>query len=66
MTAEIINLAAVRKRRQRDEKRAKAAGNRVKFGRTKAAKKKQERERATLDRTLDGKQLNHGDDGSKT
>ena len=48
MAAEIINLSAVRKKRQRAEKQAKAAENRTKFGRTKKQKKKQERERASL------------------
>ena len=64
MSAEIINLSAVRKRRQRDEKRAKASENRTKFGRTKKQKKKQDRDRASLECSLDGKRLEREDDGS--
>ena len=64
MAADIINLSAVRKRRQRDEARKQAAENRVKFGRTKKQKTKQARERASLERSLDGKRLEKGDEDS--
>lgn len=64
MAADIINLSAVRKRRQRDEARKQAAENRVKFGSTKKQKTKQARERASLERSLDGKRLEKGDEDS--
>ena len=38
MTADIVNLRTTRKRRARDEREAKAAENRAKFGQSKTEK----------------------------
>lgn len=38
MTADIVNLRTARKRRTRDEREAKAAENRAKFGQSKTEK----------------------------
>ena len=38
MTADIVNLRTARKRRARDEREAKAAENRAKFGQSKVEK----------------------------
>lgn len=51
--ADIINLNQARKQRARAEKSAKAEENRVRFGRTKAAKAADGAERTKIDRVLD-------------
>ena len=38
MTAEVVNLRSVRKRKKRAEKASEAAANRIAFGRTKSEK----------------------------
>lgn len=55
--AEIVNLRQARKARKRAEKAADAAENRVRFGRTKAEAKAQERDRQAKQAELDGKKL---------
>tara|TARA_A100001391_G_scaffold114041_4_gene76860 strand:+ start:22878 stop:23060 length:183 start_codon:yes stop_codon:yes gene_type:complete len=59
--AEVINLRAVRKAKQRADKTREAEANRAKFGQTKAEKaaRKQESERAS--RTLDGARIEKDD-----
>ena len=55
--AEIINLREARKARKRAGKDAKAEQNRVRFGRTKAETKVQERDRVVKKSEIDGKKL---------
>ena len=55
--SKIVNLNHARKSRARSEKRAKADGNAVAFGRTKAEKTKMTTQNAKADRDLDGKVL---------
>ncbi len=55
--AEIVNLRRARKGKARAEKEARAAGNRVRFGRTKAEKRQSEAERTHTGKSLDGKKL---------
>lgn len=55
--SEIVNLRQAKKRRARAEKEAKAAANRVEFGRTKAERRKSGAERAKAEREHDGKKL---------
>jgi hypothetical protein len=55
--SEIVNLRQAKKRRARAEKDAKAAANRVAFGRTKAERQKTSAERVKDKRDLDGKKL---------
>ena len=50
-----VNLNKVRKARARAEDKARADGNAVKFGRTKAEKAKDKAEVARAARDLDGK-----------
>jgi hypothetical protein len=54
MSAEIINLKQFRKQRARDEKDARAAENRVRFGRTKTEREKEERLQSLAGEVLDG------------
>lgn len=49
MTAEIANLNKARKARAKADDKVRAAGNRVKFGRTKAEREQAERQ-SELDR----------------
>jgi hypothetical protein len=55
--AEIVNLRRVRKDKARAEKGDRAADNRTRFGRTKAAKREAEVERTRSETALDGKKL---------
>ncbi len=55
--ADIVNLNKFAKAKRRAEKAEKAAGNRARFGRTKAEKKKQDAEAEKRRRELDGKAL---------
>ncbi|MGJ3258846.1 MAG: DUF4169 family protein [Rhodospirillales bacterium] len=57
MSADIINLNQYRKAKQKDEKRDSAAKNRVKHGRTKAAKLADAKDREQSERLLAGKKL---------
>ena len=53
MTAEIINLRRARKAKARADRATKAEENRVRFGRTKAERKKTEAETLSSRRRLD-------------
>ena len=55
--AEIINLRQARKRRERADKEAEAAENRVRHGRTKADSERQAKDRNKSKKALDGKKL---------
>ena len=55
--AEIVNLRRARKGKARAEKDARAADNRVRFGRTKAEKRESEIESRRVERKLDGKKI---------
>ena len=57
MTAEIVNLNKVRKTHKRELKERQAEINRVKFGLTKAEKRKTKFEIRQQDKELSGKQL---------
>jgi hypothetical protein len=52
--AEIINLRQARKRKARADKDAKAAENRIAFGRTKVERRSSEAERTLAERRLEG------------
>ncbi len=67
MTAEIVNLKAYRKAKQKSEKSLKSAENRVRFGRDKAEQRRREYERARLEAQHDANRLDADagvDDGS--
>ena len=53
--ADVVNLNQFRKSKTRVDKAKKADDNRIKFGRTKAEKVKDEAEREKHKRELDGK-----------
>ncbi len=53
----IINLNKHRKQRQRSQDEQRAAENRVRFGRTKALRIGERREREQAKRDIDGKRL---------
>ncbi len=55
--AEIVNLRRARKGKARAEKETRAAGNRVRFGRTKAEKRESEIESRRAEQKLDGKKI---------
>lgn len=55
--AEIVNLRRARKTRSKAEAEARAAENRIAFGRTKAEKKQSEAEKALQATRLDGHRL---------
>jgi|HigsolmetaAR202D_1030399.scaffolds.fasta_scaffold165049_1 hypothetical protein len=55
--AEIVNLRLARRRRAREEAAAAARENRVRFGRTKAAKAMDAAERTRHDGAVDGARL---------
>ncbi len=55
--AEIVNLRRARKGKARAEKDARAADNRVRFGRTKAEKSESEIESRRVEQKLDGKKI---------
>ena len=52
--ADIVSLSKARKSKARAEKDATAAENRVKFGRTKAEKAKEQVERSITEKIIDG------------
>lgn len=54
MTAEIVNLKTVRKRRARADKDKRAEENRRRFGASKAERSEAKTTRNQLDSTLDG------------
>ncbi len=55
--AEIVNLRRARKGKVRAEKDARAADNRVRFGRTKIEKRESEAESRRVEKKLDGKKI---------
>ncbi len=55
--AEIVNLRQARKAKKRAEKSAKAAENRVRFGRTKTQSREEARDRMAKKTEIDGKKL---------
>ncbi len=55
--AEIVNMRRARKGKARAEKDARAAGNRTRFGRTKAEKRESEAESRRVEKKLDGKKI---------
>ena len=55
--SEIVNLRQARKKRARAEKEAKAADNRVAFGRTKAERQLSEKERELAGRRIEAHRL---------
>lgn len=55
--AELINLKAARKRREREAAAREAAGNRARFGRTKGQKARDEAEARAGAEKLDGLRL---------
>ena len=57
MMADVVNLRQARKRRDRTEKAQAAQENRVRFGRTKAAKANDKATRERQQRTVDGAKL---------
>ena len=57
MAAEIVNLNTYRKQLNRDLKERQAQINRVKFGQSKAEKRRQEYEKQRNDLDLSGKHL---------
>ena len=65
MTGDVVNLRTFRKQKQREEKEAKAAENRSKFGRTKAEKLRDQTDKDNRARHVDGHlidRLDAGDD----
>jgi hypothetical protein len=52
--AEIVSLSKARKGKQRADKEAKAAENRVKFGRTKAEKAADKARTSLAEKSIDG------------
>ena len=63
MTGEVVNLRTFRKKKQREEREAKAAENRSKFGRTKAQKLRDEADKDNQARHVDGHLIDHSDIG---
>jgi len=61
MAADIVNLRSVRKEKARAERKAEAAENRAKFGRTKAEKKAEAGEAERRARQLEGHRREPGD-----
>ncbi|MGB0696541.1 MAG: DUF4169 family protein [Rhodospirillaceae bacterium] len=64
MAAEIVNLNKIRKAKARLDKKAQAAENRTRFGRSKAEKQREKAEQETVTRLLDGAKRDSGDDGN--
>ncbi|GBD50067.1 DUF4169 family protein [Methylopila sp. Yamaguchi] len=63
--AEIVNLRQARKRREREDRSAQAAENRVRFGRRKDEKVAEEVRRAQAERLLDGHRRDNGGDAEQ-
>ena len=55
--AEIINLNRARKAKKRVDDKVRAEANRAGFGRTKAEKLAADKDRARIERTVDGAKL---------
>ena len=56
---DVVNLNRFKKQKAREERRAEADANRVKFGRTKAEKKQAEKEKELADKLLEGHKLDN-------
>jgi len=54
---DVVNLNKLRKAKARVEAKVQAEANRAKFGRTKAERKRDDKERAILTRTVEGAKL---------
>lgn len=54
---DVVNLNKLRKAKARVEAKVQAEANRARFGRTKAERKRDEKERAILMRTVEGAKL---------
>ncbi|MGC6328946.1 DUF4169 family protein [Rhizorhabdus sp. FW153] len=54
---DVVNLNKLRKAKARVEAKVQAEANRAKFGRTKAERKRDEKERAILMRKVEGAKL---------
>jgi len=63
--AEIVNLRQARKRREREDRSAQAAENRVRFGRRKDEQVAEEVRRAQAERLLDGHRRENGGDAEQ-
>ncbi|WP_020185442.1 DUF4169 family protein [Methylopila sp. 73B] len=63
--AEIVNLRQARKRREREDRSAQAAENRVRFGRRKDEQVAEEARRAQAERLLDGHRRDNGGDAEQ-
>ncbi len=61
--AEIVNLGKARKQRAKREAEAQAAGNRARFGETRAARELREAREAQRKRLLDGATVERSDGG---
>ena len=59
--ADLINLRQKRKDKKREEKEKQASGNRALFGETKLSKLKREKEKAQIDKSLEGARRNKPD-----
>jgi Domain of unknown function (DUF4169) len=59
--SEIVNLRRMRKQKARERQQAVAAENRAVFGRSKAAKRLVESERALAEASLDARRLTRPD-----
>lgn len=59
--SDVVNLNRFRKKQARSEKEKRAEGNRAKFGRTKAEKARDEKERTALAQHLDGSRRDNED-----
>lgn len=61
MTGNVVNLRLFRKRKQREDHAAEAAGNRARHGRTKVERAFEEARRDSAERNLDGRLLDEDD-----
>lgn len=57
MSGKVVNLRQFRKRREREDRAAEAAGNRARHGRTKAERLHEDARRDAADRAHDGRLL---------
>jgi len=62
VSAEVVNLRLARKARRREEDERRAAGNRARFGRTKAEREAGAAEASRAARALDGARI-EGEEG---
>ncbi|MEM9358626.1 MAG: DUF4169 family protein [Pseudomonadota bacterium] len=62
MTGDVVNLRTFRKKKKREDKERKAAGNRAKFGRTKSEKLRDQAEDESLRRHVEDHRLGQSDE----